>query len=392
MKPYDISSEVSSRRTLSGRMQKWFWPVVLLVSITGLACVLLVNQSPAAPTAASVSAVAAPRTMRLHALDVLTIEPQVIEELVKVTGTINPAREAAISAQVSGLAEVVAVRPGDQVAQGDALIEIGTSDLRLQLDQQRAAMASSVVQLRAAETSLARTRSLADKGLAAQTALDAAQSEVDHLTATIESQQSQVTLAEDNLQRATVQAPFAGTIATRSIEPGQIVSPGATILSLVDLSTVRVEAIASLDDSARLVPGQDVRLAVQGIPGKTFTGTIDRINPLADPGTRSIRVHLTLDNPDGVLRGGMFVTGNIVVQRVEQVIAVPTGAIQARDDARYVLAIADGVLQERRVQTGTQWQGAGLVQTIAGLAAGDMIVARSLTGLAAGSPVVIEGN
>jgi RND family efflux transporter MFP subunit len=392
MNPSDVNADMSQKRTSSRGARTWFWPLLVLVSAAGAACVVLVNQLPAAAIAEPVAPLPVSRTMRVHALDLITIKPQTLEELVNVTGTIHPIQEAAISAQVGGLAETVAVRPGDSVAPGDLLVEIGTTDLRLQLDQQRGTIASSVVQLRTAEASLERTRSLADKGLAAQTALAAAESDVDLLRATIKTQQSQVALAEANLQRARIVAPFAGTIASRSIEPGQIVSPGTTMLSLVDLSSVRVEVIAALTDSARLAPGQQVRLGVQGMSDKTFIGTIDRINPVADAGTRSVRVYLTLENPDGVLRGGMFVTGSIVVRQDQQVIAVPQEAISVRDNSNYVLAVVDGVLAERRVETGEQWRSAGLVQTVAGLAEGDVIIARSLSGLADKVPVAIEGN
>ena len=374
------------------RNGRWFWPIVMLTLATGVASVLLVNQIPPAPIAATIDAPATPRAMRLHPIELVTVQPQRIEDLVKVTGTIHPVQEAAIAAQVGGLAETVAVRPGDHVDAGQLLVEVGTTDLQLQLDQQRSTMASSIVQLRAAEATLTRTRQLADKGLAAQTTLDSAQAEVDRLTATIATQQSQVALAEANLLRARVVAPFAGTVASRDIEPGQIVSPGTTMLSIVDLSTVRVEVVAALKDSARIVAGKSVRLAVQGMPGQQFTGVVDRVSPVAEAGTRSIKVYLNLDNAEGVLRGGMFVTGEIVVQQDDDVIAVPANAIHTRDDATYVLAIVDDVVHERPIETGTNWPTTALVEARSGVAAGDVIVGASLSGLVDGSAVIIEGN
>ena len=378
--------------TAHRRSGRWFWPLVMLTLATGGATVLLVNQLPPAPIAATVDAPATPQAMRLHPVELVTVQPQRIEDLVKVTGTIHPVQEAAIAAQVSGLAETVAVRPGDHVDAGQLLVEVGTTDLQLQLDQQRSTMASSIVQLRAAEATLARTKLLADKGLAAQTTLDTAQTEVDQLTATIATQQSQVALAEANLLRARVTAPFAGTVASRAIEPGQIVNPGTTMLSIVDLSTVRVEVIAALKDSARIVAGQSVRLSVQGMEGQQFTGVVDRVSPVAEAGTRSIKVYLNLDNADGILRGGMFVTGEIVVQQNDDVLAVPAEAIQVHDNASYVLAVVDGVLQERPIETGGNWPAAELVEARSGIAAGDVIVRTSLSGLSDGAPVIIEGN
>ncbi len=374
------------------RRGRWFWPIVMLTLATGGASVLLVSQMAPAPLAATVDAPASPRAMQLHPVELVTVQPQRIEDLVKVTGTIHPVQEAAIAAQVSGLAETVAVRPGDHIDAGQLLVEVGTTDLQLQLDQQRSTMASSVVQLRAAEATLARTKLLADKGLAAQTTLDTAQAEVDGLAATIATQQSQVALAETNLQRARVMAPFSGTVASRDIEPGQIVSPGTTMLSIVDLSSVRVEVIAALKDSARIVAGQSVRLAVQGLAGQQFTGVVDRVSPVAEAGTRSIKVYLSLDNSDGLLRGGMFVTGEIVVQQDDDVIAVPAKAVHARDNASYVLAVVDSVVEERPIETGATWPAAGLVEARSGVVAGDVIVGADLSGLADGAPVVIAGN
>lgn len=371
---------------------RWFWPAVVLTLATGGVTVLLANRLPPAPIAATLAAPETPRVMQLHPLEVVAVQPQRVEDLVKVTGTIHPGQEAAIASQVSGLAETVAVRPGDHVEAGQLLVEVGTTDLRLQVDQQRSTMASTMVQLRAAQTTLERTLALSDKGLAAQTTLDSAQAQVDQLTAALATQQSQVAQAETNLLRARVVAPFAGTVSSRAIEPGQIVNPGTTMLSIVDLSTVRVEVIAALKDSARIEAGQSVRLTVQGMEEDTFTGTVDRVSPVAEAGTRSIKVYLTLDNPDGVLRGGMFVTGNIVVQQVEDVLAVPTTAIQTRDETSYVLAVVDGVLEERSVETGAEWPTKALVEARSGLAAGDMIVGTALSGLSDGTPVVIAEN
>lgn len=383
----DILPPASSRR--SGR---WFWPIVILTLAAGSASVMLVSQAATAPAAAAVDTPASPRPMRLHPVELVSVQPQRIEDLVMVTGTIHPVQEAAIAAQVSGLAETVAVWPGDHVNAGQLLVEVGTTDLQLQLDQQSSTMASSIVQLRAAEATLRRTRLLADKGLAAQTTLDTAQAEVDQLAADIATQQSQVALAEANLERARVMAPFAGTVASRDIEPGQIVSPGTTMLSIVDLSMVRVEVVASLKDSARIRVGQPVRLAVQGMAGEQFTGIVDRVSPVAEAGTRSIKIYLSLDNAEGRLRGGMFVTGEIVVQQAEDVIAVPASAIHTRDDATYVLAVVDGVLEERPIETGASWSETALVEARSGIATGDVIVGVDLSGLADGAPVVIEGN
>jgi membrane fusion protein (multidrug efflux system) len=374
------------------RRRRWFWALAVLVLATGSISILLVNRLPAPPVAAQAEPAERPRTMQLHPSEIVAVQPLAMEELVKVTGIVHPAREAPVAAMVGGPIDAIAVQAGDRVEAGQLLVEIGTTDLQLQLDQQSGTMASTTVQLRAAQTTLDRTKQLAGRELAARTTLDAAQTEVDQLTAALAAQQSQVALARTNLERAQVLAPFTGTIASRAVEPGQIVSPGTTMLSIVDLSTVTVEVIAALRDSARIQVGQTVRLAVQGIPETSFSTTVDRVSPVAEAGTRSIKIYLRLDNPDGLLRGGMFVVGNIVVQRDDAVLAVPATAVHTRDAGDYVLALEEGILRERPIRTGTEWPAAGLVEASSGLTAGDAIIGASLAGLSAGTPVVITRN
>ena len=374
------------------RRRRWFWPLAALVLATGSVSILFVSHLPAAPVAVAVETTDAPRIMQLHPTEVVAVEPRPMEELVKVTGIIHPAREAPVAALVGGPAETVAVEAGDRVEAGQVLVAIGTTDLQLQLDQQQGTMASAAAQLQAAQATLDRTRQLADRELAARTTLDAAQAEVDQLTAALAAQQSQVALARANLERARVLAPFTGTVASRHVQPGQIVSPGMTMLSIVDLSTVAVEVIVALSDSARIRVGQTVRLSAQGMPEASFTSTVERLSPVAEAGTRSIKIFLRLANPDGLLRGGMFVTGDIVVQRDDAVLAIPATAIHTRDDAPYVLALESGTVRERPIRTGAEWHSAGLVEARSGLSAGDTIVAASLSGLSAGTPVAVAEN
>ena len=373
------------------RTRKWFWPAAALILMAGVGALLLNLVQPPTVAAAVSEPQQAPVT-RLLQMEMVSIAPQLKEELVKVNGTIHPIQEAAIAAQVGGLAETVNAQPGDRVVAGQLLVEVGTSDLELQLAQQRSTMASTIVQLRAAEATLERTTLLAQRGLSATTALDSAQAQVDQLNATVATQQIQVAQAEANLQRARVVAPFDGTIASRALQPGQVINAGTTMLSVVDLSSVRVELVAPLSRAAMIVPGQTVRLNVQGVQAGPMIGIVERVSPIAEAGTRSIKVYLTLENAGGVLRGGMFVSGSIVVRAQPDVITVPAAAIRTRDDASFVMAVANGVAEERPVVTGASWDNAAALEVLSGLKAGDVIVGTPLSGLDDGAAVMIEGN
>lgn len=371
--------------------KRWFWPAVILVLVTGGATILQANRS-LSDQASPPTVIEEPiRAMQLHPLELLTVQFQPLEEVVKVTGTIKPLQEATLSAQIDGVAETVSVHPGDVVEEGQLLVGVGTADLQLHLEQQRSTMESTAVQLRAARASLDRTRLLAAKGLAAQSSLEAAQLSVDDLVAAIESRQSEVALAKANLDRARILAPFSGTISQRSVEPGQVVGPGTALLTLVDTSTVRVDVVAALRDSTSIRVGQTVRLDVTGLPHRSITGAVDRVNPVAEAGTRSIKIYLTLANAEGLLRGGMFVTGEIVVRAEASALVVPATAIRLRAGSNYVLLIENDQVFERRVETGAEWEAGGLVEVRSGLSAGDVIVNTALEGLVDGTPVTVTG-
>ncbi|MEQ8166294.1 MAG: efflux RND transporter periplasmic adaptor subunit, partial [Alphaproteobacteria bacterium] len=135
--------------------------------------------------------------------------------------------------------------------------------------------------------------------------------------------------------------------------------------------------------------GQTASVEVQGLDGLVFEAAVERINPVAEEGTRSVVVHLGLDNVDARLRGGMFATGRIVTEVSGDTIAVPRDAVLDGDGERYVLAVVDGEIIRRVVSVEKVWDRLGLVEIADGVAAGDVIVALPLSGLEAGQSVVV---
>lgn len=364
-----------------------FRPALAALALAGVLAAAL--PIPAAAQAAERAPAAEAAPMILHPAEIWEVRPQRLTQTVRISGTVQPSRRAELSAQVSGIAEAVQVLPGEAVAEGQVLVEIATADLQLQLEAQQASLASTRVQLQSARAALARANALSASGVASRTALDDAQSQVEVLEASLVSLETQVRLAQTNLARATIRAPFAGVIATRAVEAGQLVNPGAALVSLVDLSTVTVEAVAPLIDTMDLAVGQT---AILGLPGEgqgALVALVERINPVAEPGTRSIKFYLTLPNTDGILRGGTFLTGHVELRVAEDALAVPRDAIFQHEGAAHVLVVRDGRAALQAVETGPSWSSGSLVQVTAGLAPGERIVAMSLRGLNPGQAVTL---
>ncbi len=335
------------------------------------------------------AAVAQP-AMILHPSEVVRIAPMRLTETVRFSGTVAPSRQVDLSAQVSGIAEQVLVRAGDSVGEGQVLVQIATADLALQLEAQQASLESTRVQLESARAALERANMLSASGVASRTALDDAQSQVDALSASARSLDTQVRLAQSNLARATIRAPFAGIVSSRAVEEGQLVGAGTQVVSLVDLSTVTIEAVAPLVDTLDLAVGQSAILLPPGEGRAPLRATVERINPVAESGTRSIKFYLSLPNPDGFLRGGTFVTGTVELRVAEGELAVPRDALRTGPAGPEVLLVRDGRTLAQPVTTGPAWSSGALVQITGGLAPGDLVVAMALRGLDAGQSVTIE--
>ncbi|WP_421950716.1 efflux RND transporter periplasmic adaptor subunit [Pelagibacterium sp.] len=383
-------TQSASHISASATRRRWAGAALVLALVAGGGFVLSgAFDASQAQDMTSEPVTAEPPIMQLHDSEVYEIAPRDLLAAIAFTGSVQPGRTADISAQVAGIANQVHVQAGDTVSEGDVLVEIDATDLNLQLRQQQSTLSSTEIQLNAARQTLERVRSLAERGSTPQATLDSAIADVDGLEASLASLQSQVEQVQTNIERTTIRAPFSGTVSNRMVEPGQVVSQGAAIVSLVDLSRLTIDAMVPLAQSAAIAVGQTASVEVQGLDGLVFEAAVERINPVAEEGTRSVVVHLGLDNVDARLRGGMFATGRIVTEVSGDTIAVPRDAVLDGDGERYVLAVVDGEIIRRVVSVEKVWDRLGLVEIADGVAAGDVIVALPLSGLEAGQSVVV---
>lgn len=369
------------------------WPLLVVALVLGVGGVASwqwqTMASSAMADAAPTQALRQAPVMRLASIDLTTMAPQTLSRRVEITGTTRPLRHATLSAQVSGIASEVHFRPGDAVRQGDVLVRIDTSDLALSLEQARANMAATRVQLELAERQLASTETLAGRGLSSASSLESAQSNVSATRAQLAALAAQVEAAEASIAKATIRAPFDGIVSTRNVEPNQNVGAGTQLFSLVDLERIEVEANLPLGRMEEVAPGQVVELQIESNRNRMFTGTVDRINPVAREGTRTITLYATLDNDDGFLKGGMFAKGAVVTQSQEDAFAVPALAVQEDQAGSYVLVVVDGEVERRAVELGGVWGRAGAVEVLSGLEAGDVIVNTRLERLEPGMQVLL---
>lgn len=376
---------------LKPRRRRWPWVLLGLVVVAGVAGYIYTQSQPAAPVEAEPTQVeAAP--MQLNPAEVATIEPQVLRQTIRVTGSLAPQQQTQLASEVGGRIRSVSVQPGDPVTAGQTLVQIDTESLELQLRQQRATAEATRAQLVLAQRQLERTADLIERGLSPTSGLEEAQSSVDALRSNLNALEAAVASADLSIQKATVRAPFDGVVSARAIEPDQTIGASANLLTIVDMSMIELRGAAAVGVSAQIKPGQQVAVTVEGLNTESFAGEVVRVNPIAAEGTRTIPVYISIDNPDGVLRGGMFAVGQIVVEEIADAIAVPQSAIREDAEGFYVLKVENNLAVRQGIEQGESWDRGRLVHIVSGLSAGDVVVSAALSEVQPGDDVaLVEG-
>lgn len=189
--------------------------------------------------------------------------------------------------------------------------------------------------------------------------------------------------------KTSVTSPIAGVVSDRPVNAGDVVQPGGALFTIVDPGSMRLEASVPAGLLGQVRLGAPVRFSVAGYPGRTFTGTVQRINPAADPATRQVPILVTIPNEEGALVGGLFAEGRVQSES-RQGIAVPANAVDERGVSPAALRLRAGKTERVPVQLGTRDPESDRVEIVSGLAAGDTVLTGGALGTAPGTPVRVR--
>jgi len=352
---------------------------IFLASAMATAC------GPSQPATASTTNDAA--IVRLAPENVTTAVVDEISSGPIVSGQLTPARQASVRAQVGGSIVALTVDRGQMVRAGAEIARISARDLEASRTSALAAVRSAETSLDVAKSEADRTASLVKGGALAARDLEQAQNGVSAAEAQLAATQARVTSVDQLLADTSVRAPFDGIVSARPASIGDVVTPGAELLTIIDPSSMRLEALVPSDQVPAITPGAKVRFTIRGAPGD-FIGTIDRINPTADPITRQVSCFVTLPNSGGRLIAGLFAEG-----RVESVthrgIVVPIAAVDETGTRPTVTRVTTGKAEIVPVTLGPRQADTERVELLDGVSAGDVLVVGSARNIAAGTPVQV---
>jgi HlyD family secretion protein len=258
------------------------------------------------------------------------------------SGQVEPINVIEVKSKSSGQIIEMTVETGSLVNRGQLLIQLDPRDVQQQLQQ---AVADSVAaSARFAVSKAAKERNdkmFADKIITAQE-YEATQIDYANAVAAMIRARSAVDLADQRLEEARVVAPVAGTIIEKPVSLGQVIasatnsaSGGTVLLKMANLTRVRVRALFNETDIGAVVPGQPANVTVDAFPDRPFGGIVEKIEPSAviQSSVTMFPVLVTLDNREGLLKPGMNGEVTVLVERREDVLAVPNDAVRQTREA-----------------------------------------------------------
>ena len=322
--------------------------------------------------------------------DLYVVAPGTLERALPVTGSLAPLTEATVKAKVAGELVAVTVREGESVKQGQMLARIDPTEVQARVAARQADVEAAKAQLIWAQKNRGTQKALLDKAFISQNAFDNIQSNYDVAAAKLRAAAADLVVAQKSLGDAMLSAPFSGIVSQRHAQPGERVALDAKVVSIVDLSRLQLEAPVPPMAIGLVKVGQSMNFRVEGFGEREFAGRIERINPAATAGSRSISVYAVIENREGLLRGGMFAQGALTLSRIDHALAVPASAVREEIGQTFVYAIDDGMVKRKNVKVGAP-DAAGRVQVLDGLAAGERIVRVNLGSLREGVAARLSG-
>lgn len=329
------------------------------------------------------------------------------------TGTIRARTTATIASKVTGYVQQVSVQVGEHVREGQRLISLDARDLDASLHHAEAArteIESDIPELDGASTAakasldLAQTTYRRMEELAAKKSISS--QEMDEAAARVKTAQanyemtcsrrtqinSKMALVDQDIRAARIMrdyaalaAPFSGIVIARTVEPGNLATPGAPLLTIEQDGLYRLEAAVDESQLASVRVGQAVEVVIDASDAMINT-RVAEVVPSVDPASRSYIVKLDLPATPP-LRSGMFGRA-IFPLGMQKVMAIPLASLMERGQLQSVFVVEDGVAHTRAVTTGRRTK--DVVELLSGLNTGEVIVRPVPAGLQDGARVEVR--
>ncbi len=305
------------------------------------------------------------------------------------SGAIEAERIATIRAEVPAAVLETMAEPGQRVAQGTVLARLDDSAIRDGALSARAAVATASNANDIATRELERAEALEKAGAIATRDLERARNGALAAATQLANARAMSANAEKQLSKTRIVAPFAGIVSARQVNAGDVANMGGALFTVVDPSTMRLEASVPADALKDVKVGLPVEFTVAGYEGRTFNGLITRVNPTADAATRQVRIFATIPNAGATLVSGLFAEGRVATE-IRKGAVVPLAAVDERGVRPSVMRIKGGKVERVEIELGLRDNLTETVEAKSGIFPGDTLLLGTARGLTAGTSVKVS--
>ena len=288
------------------------------------------------------------------------------------TGAVEPINVVEVKSKASGQITQMPVETGTLVKPGDLIVQLDTRDVKNQYDQSLADVRAAEAKLQVSESQKKRTDDLFKSRIITAQEQEASVLDFANAQAQLVRARTNLDLAQQRLEDATVRAPISGTVIEKTVSLGQVITSGTsslgggtTLIKMADLNKVRVRALVTEADIGTIQPNMAATVTVDAYPDRPFRGTVEKIEPQAvvQQSVTMFPVLITISNVEGLLKPGMNGEVSILIDRRDNVIAVPNDAIRnVREAATAAAALGlnpDSVQAQIRAQMTSMGGGMG---------------------------------
>ena len=356
---------------------------------------------------------------------VVPVQQDSVRRSVDVVGTLTAVDQVTVSSEADGTVRGILADLGDRVRAGQVLVRLDNERQQYAYQQQQATLARTLAQygaadpehlpepentpdVRRAAAELAQAKSAFDRAkellrreLIAQQAFDDAQAELQtkqagyevalqnarNLSASIRASEAATKLSDRHLRDTEIRAPFDGYVERRLVNLGELVKAQMPVMAIVRIDPLKV--IAEIPE--RMAPwidsGRPVELHVDAYANRTFTGTVTRISPAVNTGTRAFPFEAVVPNSDGALKPGTFARVHVESAKVDEVLTLPFAALQYRYGVNRVFVVSGERLEMRELKVGERL--GDRIEVTGGVKAGEKVTVTDVETLNGGELVAV---
>ena len=353
--------------------------VLLAATLVGTAC----SKDTAAPAAngAETAQNIGPENIAVARMDTLRSGPAI-------SGTLSADREARLRAEMSGAVLATMVEQGERVNEGTVLGRIDDASVRDAALSARSAVAQATMAAEQATREWQRAKTLVAAGAIAERDVESADRANLGAQAQLADAKARLSSAEKMLRNTIIKAPFAGVVAERAVSPGDIVSPGSPMFTVIDPKSLRVAASVPASALEDVRVGSPVVFTVNG-SDRVLEGRVLRVSPVVDPQTKQVLLLASVPASAGGLVAGLFVEGRVASQKRVGVL-LPENAIDQTGIAPTVMRLKGGKVEKVDVQLGVRDDALAALEVTTGIASGDTVLLGAARGISVGTMITVS--